>query len=202
MVKLVMQKEEIRKKIRKIQNEKFKEDPMQFSLNSKIILGKVEKIINEKRPEKVFLYIEKKGEVEIFSISKKLLNDRVKVYIPYYNENKLYTPWGISELLMQDLKKDMVIKNAGVRQPADSEKIYEKVNEISFKKNDICIIPGVAFSRKKERIGYGGGNYDRYLASSIAYKIGVCFDFQLFNELPIKTHDVLMNCIVTESFII
>lgn len=54
---------------------------------------------------------------------------------------------------------------------------------------DLAIVPGVAFTMKGDRVGYGGGYYDRTLPLLSAYTIGVCYDFQLFPTLPTEIHD-------------
>ncbi len=63
---------------------------------------------------------------------------------------------------------------------------------------DVILIPGVCFDEHLHRLGYGKGYYDRYLVNSSAYKIGVCYDFQVVSELPIENFDVPLDEIVTE----
>lgn len=64
---------------------------------------------------------------------------------------------------------------------------------------DLAIIPGVAFDRNGHRLGYGKGYYDRLLPRLQACRIGLCFDFQLYDEIPHDPHDVRMDCIVNEK---
>lgn len=61
------------------------------------------------------------------------------------------------------------------------------------------VIPGLAFSQKGVRLGRGQGFYDRYLTSFKGIKIGVCFELNLFNEIPQEDHDILMDFVVTEK---
>lgn len=70
------------------------------------------------------------------------------------------------------------------------------------KQPDLIIVPGVAFGFCMHRIGYGKGYYDDFLATSQAYRVGVCFDFQLVKKLPIHDGDQKMDCILTENRII
>ncbi|MBQ5643046.1 MAG: 5-formyltetrahydrofolate cyclo-ligase [Bacteroidaceae bacterium] len=63
---------------------------------------------------------------------------------------------------------------------------------------DLAVIPGVAFDRHGARLGRGKGYYDRLLPQlSNAYRIGICFPFQMLEHLPSEPHDVLMNEIVS-----
>ena len=66
-------------------------------------------------------------------------------------------------------------------------------------KIDVVIVPGVAFDKKFNRMGYGKGYYDKFLKDINALKIGVCHSFQLLDEMPSEEHDVKMDIIVTEK---
>ncbi len=89
-------------------------------------------------------------------------------------------------------------------------------SRLSFKEPDknaeICypeviIIPGVLYDKSRNRIGYGRGHFDKFIAKSKKtnykpIKIGICFDLQLVNEIPTEAHDQNMDVIITESKII
>ncbi len=66
---------------------------------------------------------------------------------------------------------------------------------------DLILVPGVAFTRSGERLGRGGGFYDRLLAELPAHtiKIGICFDAQILAELPVEPHDQRVHFLATES---
>lgn len=65
---------------------------------------------------------------------------------------------------------------------------------------DLAIIPGVAFDRNGNRLGRGKGYYDRLLPRiPAAYKVGLCFRFQLLDEIPAEAHDVRMDEIICNS---
>lgn len=82
--------------------------------------------------------------------------------------------------------------------------IYEPEGEIftDYKKIDLIIVPGVAFDRMQNRMGYGKGYYDRFLPKVKAPKLGVCFDFQLLDRLPTGNDDVKMDYVVSENDLI
>lgn len=65
---------------------------------------------------------------------------------------------------------------------------------------DLVLVPGLAFTPTGERLGQGGGWYDRFLAQVNArcVTIGVCFAVQICEELPVEPHDVSMAYVVTE----
>ena len=59
------------------------------------------------------------------------------------------------------------------------------------------MVPGMAFDRNNNRMGRGKGYYDRFLATiPQAYKIGVCFKFQLVDEIPTDALDIRMDEII------
>lgn len=63
---------------------------------------------------------------------------------------------------------------------------------------DFIVVPGTAFTASGARMGRGRGYYDKYLsrAGFRARKVGVCYDHQLVEELPIEPHDVLLDEVV------
>lgn len=64
--------------------------------------------------------------------------------------------------------------------------------------DSVMLVPGVAFSREKYRLGYGGGFYDRYLAKhGSLYTVGVAFSVQLQAEWEPEKHDIPMHEIVS-----
>ncbi len=67
---------------------------------------------------------------------------------------------------------------------------------------DVVVVPGIAFDKSGTRIGFGKGCYDGFLKKTHAVKVGLCYDFQVYDELPCEEHDVKMDYLVTESGII
>ncbi len=65
---------------------------------------------------------------------------------------------------------------------------------------EMVVVPAVAFDRKGNRIGRGKGYYDRLLGDTKATKVGIGFDFQIFDgDIEIESHDVPLDIIITES---
>jgi 5-formyltetrahydrofolate cyclo-ligase len=64
---------------------------------------------------------------------------------------------------------------------------------------DLMIVPGLAFDRRARRLGHGGGHYDRLLARSSAFKVGLAFEAQIVGEVPVEPRDVPMDFVVTEE---
>lgn len=74
-------------------------------------------------------------------------------------------------------------------------------------KNVLLLMPGLAFGRDHNRIGYGGGFYDRYLerreaAGAHFFKVSLAYEFQIFDSVPAQAHDRKVDAVVTASEII
>jgi 5-formyltetrahydrofolate cyclo-ligase len=67
-------------------------------------------------------------------------------------------------------------------------------------KPDLIFVPGLAFTNDGNRLGRGAGFFDRLLAgrAARAFKIGICFSFQLIDAVPTERHDIEMDTIVTD----
>ena len=78
--------------------------------------------------------------------------------------------------------------------------IMEPVGEpfLDYDSIDVAIIPGMAFDHEGHRLGRGKGYYDRFLSNvPYIYKIGVCFPWQLVDEVPTDEHDIRMDCVIS-----
>lgn len=86
----------------------------------------------------------------------------------------------------------------GILEPSEQGKAF--ISNNSLKKTDaVAIIPGVAFDYNGYRLGYGKGFYDKYLKEKSIYTIGICFEEQLTESLPIEENDIKLNCIYTDK---
>lgn len=96
--------------------------------------------------------------------------------------------------------------------PYDSDNLQEGAFRISEPtgdnitdpcKIDTVIIPAVAYDRHGNRVGRGKGYYDRLLGRMPdAVKIGICYDFQIVDEIDSEPHDIKVDIIITERRII
>jgi len=77
-------------------------------------------------------------------------------------------------------------------------------SEIESSWPDVVIVPGLAFTSAGDRLGQGGGWYDRYLAEvrRDCITIGVCFAEQVLEVLPVEPHDVAVDHVVTDQGVV
>ncbi len=85
----------------------------------------------------------------------------------------------------------------GILEPPASAEVLDSK---SFAKILVCV-PGVAFGLEGQRLGRGGGHYDRFIGQlgGEAITVGLAFSFQLFDRIPETGLDRRLNFIVTES---
>ena len=90
----------------------------------------------------------------------------------------------------------LLINKYGIPEPDTANRVYP----------DILFVPLVAFDKELNRLGYGGGFYDRYIQkiSKIkkVVKVGLAFSFQKLKTIPVNKHDKKLDIIITEKEII
>lgn len=85
---------------------------------------------------------------------------------------------------------DLVLdQKYGIAQPNNK-------TEFSIHEIDVALVPGMAFDKMNNRLGRGKAYYDKLLAGSDVYKIGLCFSFQYFDQIPTDAFDVPMNKVI------
>ena len=89
---------------------------------------------------------------------------------------------------LKELKKG----NYGILEP-DNDKLVNK------KDIDLLIVPIVSYDKDHNRLGYGGGYYDRYLKDYEGKVIGLAFTFQQVEKLPVERFDLPIKTIIDEK---
>ena len=92
--------------------------------------------------------------------------------------------------------KDEVQTHAFIEKWSRSKRIILPV--VTGDEIDLAVIPGVAFDRYGHRLGRGKGYYDRLLPQIPAPKVGICFPFQLIEEVPAEAFDFRMDTIIAQ----
>ena len=91
------------------------------------------------------------------------------------------------------IKDPLVVNKYGIPEPISDKIIYP----------NIILVPLVAFDKNFNRIGYGGGFYDRYIRKIKRIKkivtIGLAYSFQKVNKIPIKDYDIKLDYIITDK---
>jgi 5-formyltetrahydrofolate cyclo-ligase len=96
-----------------------------------------------------------------------------------------------------DGKPESLVKGPfGIGEPAGWAPIIEP------QQIDLIVVPGIAFDAEGYRLGWGGGYYDRYLATvrafGRAHLVGIGYAFQVVEQLPREPHDVPLDAVATD----
>ena len=121
---------------------------------------------------------------------KRAIDQGKRVSLPKtIQEERKLVPIQITSL-EDDLEKGLY----GILQPKELTN-----NSIPLEDIDTVIVPGVAFDHDHNRLGRGGGYYDRFLKEipTGIPSIGLAFDFQIVDFLPISEHDVPVSKVLT-----
>ena len=130
----------------------------------------------------------KDNEVDTLPIIEQAITEGRRVMVP------LSTSSG--ELRWSNLwnTEDLVPGLFGILEPRP------EVRELALPpEQSICLVPGIAFNKKGQRLGYGGGFFDRFLAHYRGRTIGLAFGTQLLDVLPQEQHDQKVDWLVTEA---
>ena len=148
-----------------------------------------------KEAKNIMTYVSIRKEINTHDFIKKALDDNKNIFIPKTNPSSKKII--LSQLI--DFDKDLERGHWGLLEPKK-----EALQPTSYEILDLIIVPGIAFSEKGYRIGYGGGYYDRFLSSlpKEVITLSLAFDSQIFESLPIESFDIPIDYILTESRLI
>lgn len=149
-------------------------------------------LIFKEKPKAIMLYQDFRQEVMTQAIIEELLKKDFTVLLPKtLVKEKSLIPYRIT-----DPSKDLIQGAYGIWEPNS-----ERATEFSASQIDMVVIPGVAFDEKGNRLGYGGGFYDRFLPSlkCDALKVALAFELQIVPKVYPQEHDCLMDVILTEK---
>ena len=161
------------------------------SKKENLILNKLKKFEFSKE-EVISGYISHKSEVNIFSFLKKLSKKKLTICYPFIlkkNHHLLFKKWVYG-------KTKLVSGRYKIPTPQND----------NFLLPSVLLVPLVGFDVNKNRIGYGGGFYDRTInflkKEKNILSIGIGFDEQEFKNIPVEKNDMKLDMIITQTRII
>ncbi|MBI9032972.1 MAG: 5-formyltetrahydrofolate cyclo-ligase [Bacteroidales bacterium] len=175
------QKKEIRKQIRAIKKTISLEEKKQRSI---AILEKLEQLEEFQKAKVVMLYWSMADEVFTHDFALKWVTQK-RIILPAVDGSELR----FKEFIGMDTMQEG--EGFGIMEPVGAD--FDQAENI-----DLIVVPGVAFDLQYNRMGRGKAYYDKTLKKLNAFKVGVCFKFQLLNQVPVDQHDIKMDCIITE----
>ena len=180
-----MLKSKLRNKILKIRKKNNKS-------NIQINFNQIIKIINKEKITKKIIggYYPVNFEVDDLELLKKFKKNKFSISLPVIKNNfKMdFYKWSFSDLLK--------VNKYGIPEPENSNIVYP----------DIILVPLVAFDKNLNRLGYGGGYYDRLIAKlskkKKITKIGLALSVQKIDKVPTNIYDQKLDYILTNKYIV
>ena len=178
-------KEVIRKRIKAVRNDMDRDDRAQ---RSKLICRRLSALPEYVNAINICAYISKGNEVDTRLIVERAWADGKHVYVPkVYGQNMEFieiTDYG-----------ELTSGNFGILEPVSDE--FEEIED------GLMFMPGIAFDYSRNRIGFGGGYYDRYLARHAGLvTVALAYEFQIVDKIDSEPTDIRPHIIVTESEVI
>ncbi len=135
--------------------------------------------------ENILCFLNYQSEVETKNIIKKAWEEGKRVYVPRIDED-------IMNFYQITSFQDLIKGYKGILEPV-GDHIFDM-------KDGLVIMPGVAFDKCRNRIGYGKGFYDKFLCLHPSLKtIAIAFELQIVDEIPYDSLDIIPEILITEE---
>lgn len=180
---------EKKKELRKLISSRKKECSIEERIaRSEAVIENLKNLEEFRNAENILFYWSMADEVFTHKIVPEIARKK-KVYLPVVKGDDLLIKRFTAET-------DLVGgESYSIPEPDDD------AEEVSIDDIDFVVVPGVAFDKNGGRMGRGKGFYDRLLAKAHGagpVKVGICFGFQLVDEVPRESHDILMDKVISE----
>ncbi len=147
------------------------------------IYATLKDLIDKIKPESVFCYVSMNSEV-----------DTKKFIAEYFDKTEIYAPYtSDGNMTLRRLRSVMNLSTDKLGNVEESCLGEERTS------CSVSIIPLVGFNEEKKRMGYGGGYYDKYLSTHETFTVGLAYDEQFVKDLPVESHDAILNIIITQD---
>lgn len=182
-----MTKDEIRVSIRS-QKKSLTKD--QIKTSGLELVRQMKQFIPYQEAEVIYLFASYNQEIDTYALIKDALQNGKSVALPKVEGGDLCFYY------IFDLA-DLAPGYQGIMEPCGTKKASPSVSKPS-----LMLLPGLAFSLSGERLGYGGGFYDRYLSNVPEGALITCaigYSFQVLDKVPVEEHDQRVDYIVTPN---
>jgi 5-formyltetrahydrofolate cyclo-ligase len=142
----------------------------------------------------VMFYVDVRAEVRTRFDLPMAIEQGKTIVVPWCNDQ------GELELFHLESMDELEIGMYNILEPAVHLR-QEQSKRIEVTDLDLIMVPGVGFDSRGGRTGMGKGYYDKCLehARPDSTIVAVCFDCQIFDEIPVQSHDIYMDKVITET---
>ena len=143
----------------------------------------------------LYAYLSYNEEIVTDALIRRAWADGKRVAVPKVLDD------GVMEFYYMDSFDEISLGYCDIPEPAGDP------SRLADEKDVLMLMPGLAFGRDRNRIGYGGGFYDRYLerkqAEGTRFRtLALAYDFQIFDTIPAEAHDSKVDLILSERELI
>jgi 5-formyltetrahydrofolate cyclo-ligase len=145
------------------------------------------------RAQTVLFYLDVRSEVRTRHSLEDALASGKRIVVPYCVDGEL-------ELFHLEHLDELAVGMYKILEPKTELRTIPAKN-IPVAEIDLIMVPGVAFDRRGGRTGHGKGYYDKLLehARPETPLVALAFECQMFPEIPMQSHDVFMDKVITEA---
>ncbi len=182
-------KPEIRAQARQARDRWQQKSPAEFLAASTSISHRLLGLPEVFEAKTWFVYVSTASEVATHELLRTLLERRYTVAVPLMV--------GACQMIARQIHAldELHLGARGILEPAAGEPLLGLI--------DVCICPGLAFSEQGDRLGWGPGYYDRFLATQhVGLAVGLSFECQIVSQIPHEWHDRHMDLVITEKRVI
>ena len=156
--------------------------------------GLLNSLLSSSLAENYMCYVSIRSEVRTVEVIKQLIEENKNISVPVCIPET--TQLFASQIFRME---ELAPSQFGLLEPKS-----DFMRPIEPEKLEIVLVPGLAFDRKGNRLGYGKGYYDGFLTkvSPRTLKIGLAYSFQIVEKVPIDSLDIPLDIIITEKEII
>ncbi|MBT3835166.1 5-formyltetrahydrofolate cyclo-ligase [Candidatus Peribacteria bacterium] len=157
-------------------------------IESRSVCRRIKELL-PKEPCTICAYHPFKSEVDVRYLIKDLVDEGYEIYLPCFDIKGL-------KFRLFSGDADLSPGQLGVMEPSKSSKLLDPQGA------KFVIVPGRAFDKLGNRLGRGNGGYDYFISAQRGLNsdtrfLGVCFECQIVNEVPVEGHDEVMDEVVT-----
>ncbi len=175
-----MDKAALRAEIRRKKKNMTEEE---ISLRSQRLCRKFLKSDAYKKAKTLYGYLPYNQEVRTWELLQQAMNDGKRVAVPKVYDREMRF------IFITDFSQ-VETGYCGIPEPIADGPVADD-------REALVLMPGLAFDREGHRIGYGGGFYDRFLASEPEHPtLALCYDFQVVKELPVEAFDIPVDTVI------
>ena len=160
---------------------------------SQAITDRVMQLQEYQQANCIMWYVDVRDEARTRHALPAALESGKSIVIPYCVDGEL-------ELFHLEAMEELETGMYKILEPRSDLREVEAKN-VDVKDLDLILVPGVAFDARGGRTGHGKGYYDKLLenAKPDTPLISLAFECQMFDEIPMQSHDIFMDKVVTES---